>query len=117
MAIAEELHVKSLIQPYSNSIIQAIKEAWSLWLQSPFFGKWSSRGRATFVWETVINLLKEKFMGRSDVFIIDKGVTVLFVIQQQVVFRFKLADRTEEVKTFKQIRLKAFMILNSIIIY
>ncbi|BDE24795.1 hypothetical protein OCUAc20_32950 [Acinetobacter baumannii] len=36
MAIAEELHVKSLIQPYSNSIIQAIKEAWSLWLQSPF---------------------------------------------------------------------------------
>ena len=37
MAIAEELHVKSLIQPYSNSIIQAIKEAWSLWLQSPFW--------------------------------------------------------------------------------
>ncbi|MBF6684191.1 hypothetical protein [Acinetobacter baumannii] len=54
MAIAEELHVKSLIQPYSNSIIQAIKEAWSLWLQSPFFGKWSSRGRATFVWETAL---------------------------------------------------------------
>lgn len=108
MAIAEELHVKSLIQPYSNSIIQAIKEAWSLWLQSPFFGKWSSRGRATFVWETVINLLKEKFMGRSDVFIIDKGVTVLFVIQQQVVFRFKLADRTGRSKNVQTDSAKSF---------
>ncbi len=62
MAIAEELHVKSLIQPYSNSIIQAIKEAWSLWLQSPFFGKWSSRGRATFVWETVIIYSKKNLL-------------------------------------------------------
>ena len=108
MALANELHTQNLIKPYSNIIISAIRTAWKEWLISPYFGKWSSRGRATFVWESVVSFLEEKFVNDSGVFVVNKGTTVLFVINQEVAFRFKFADRSGRSKNIQTKSAKSF---------
>lgn len=108
MALAEEIRAHDLINPYADIIIESIKSAWGEWLGSPFFGKWSSRGRATFVWETVMDSLKDKFKENRDVYILDKGTTVLFVVKQEIVFRFKLADKSGRSKNVQTKSAKSF---------
>lgn len=108
MALAEELHAQNLIKPYAELIIKSIKDAWQQWLKSPFFGKWSARGRASFVWETTIGLLKENFVTNNRVHVIDKGSTVLFVVEQQIIFRFKFADRNGRSKNVQTQSAKSF---------
>lgn len=108
MALAEEIRAHDLINPYADIIVESIRSAWMEWLRSPFFGKWSSRGRATFVWETVMDSLKDKFKGNSDVYILDKGTTVLFVVKQEIAFRFKLADKSGRSKNVQTKSAKSF---------
>jgi len=108
MALADEFYTQELIEPYSNIITEAIRSAWKEWLGSPFFGKWSSRGRATFVWESVVSSLVEKFSNDSGVFVVNKGTTVLFVIKQEVAFRFKFADSSGRSKNIQTKSAKSF---------
>ncbi len=108
MALAEEIHSQDLIKPYADIIIDAIRSAWKEWVNSPFFGKWSSRGRATFVWETVTDSLKDKFRETRDIYILDKGTTVLFVVKQEIAFRFKLADKSGRSKNVQTKSARSF---------
>ncbi|WP_334460224.1 hypothetical protein [Acinetobacter soli] len=108
MSLADESYTQELIKPYSDIITESIRTAWKEWLVSPFFGKWSSRGRATFVWETVVCLLDEKLKNDRCVRVVKKGTTVLFVIKQEVAFKFKFADRSGRSKNIQTESVRSF---------
>lgn len=103
MPIPNQAIVKPIIDEISDSIIAIIHESWDDWMASDFSGVWRyKRSRANFVWEQIIGKAHAELTELEGVHIIDGTETLKFLINDQVLFRFKKANdagRTANVAT------------------
>lgn len=95
--------VAPILGEISNEIVEVVQAAWNDWLESDFLGVWRcKRSRANFVWEQIIDRAYKALSEREKVHIIEASETIKFLIDDQVLFRFKKADesgRTANVAT------------------
>lgn len=103
MPIPNQAIVKPIIDEISDLIVAIIHESWDDWMASDFAGVWRyKRSRANFVWEQIIGKAHAELMDLEGVHIIDGTETLKFLINDQVLFRFKKANdagRTANVAT------------------
>lgn len=85
--------VQSIIANYREPIVAAVLGAWEDWLASPHVGTWRcKRSRANFIWEQIIERAHIAFDGSPGVHILDGQETFKFLVEDQVLFRFKKGD-------------------------
>lgn len=103
MPIPNQTIVKPIIDEIRDEIVAAIHEAWDDWMASDHVAVWRcKRSRANFVWEQIIDRAHTTLLSLDCVHIIEATETMKFLIQDQVLFRFKKADdsgRTANVAT------------------
>ena len=85
--------VQPIVDRHREAIVTAVLGAWDDWLKSPRIGIWRcKRSRATFVWEQIIDRAHIEFHGSPSVRIINGHETFTFLLEEQVLFRFKKGD-------------------------
>ena len=85
--------VQPIINRHREAIVTAVLGAWGDWQKSPRIGIWRcKRSRATFVWEQIIDRAHIEFNGSPNVRIINGHETFKFLLEEQVLFRFKKGD-------------------------
>lgn len=94
MTTPVQSHVMAHLSPLSGDLVDIVQEAWRRWRKHDFAARWRKRGRANFLWEEMVDLAQTRFQPGSGVVAIEKGETVSFVVNQQVLFRFKKGDET-----------------------
>ncbi len=94
MTTPVQSHVMAHLSPLSDDLVDIVQEAWRRWRKHDFAARWRKRGRANFLWEEMVDLAQTRFQPGSGVVAIEKGETVSFVVNQQVLFRFKKGDET-----------------------
>lgn len=94
MTTPVQSHVMANLSPLSDDLVDIVQEAWRRWRKHDFAARWRKRGRANFLWEEMVDLAQIRFQPGSGVVAIEKGETVSFVVNQQVLFRFKKGDET-----------------------
>jgi hypothetical protein len=103
MPIPNQAVVDPIIDEIRDQIVAIIHQAWDDWMESDFVGIWRcKRSRANFVWEQIIGKAHAEFAELESVHIIEGTETLKFLMQDQVLFRFKKADdagRTANVAT------------------
>ena len=103
MAIPNQDAVKPLLDTVRDQILNVVRGAWDDWLGSEQSVTWRvKRSRANFVWEQIIDRAHQAFAEIRHVHIIDGGESFKFLVQDEVLFRFKKADeggRTSNVST------------------
>jgi hypothetical protein len=95
MPIPNEATVRPILDEIRDQIVRAILEAWDDWLESDHIGVWRcKRSRANFVWEQIIDRVQSALLDHDAVHVIDGNETMKFLVQDEVLFRFKKADVT-----------------------
>ena len=95
MPVPREDCVQPIITQHSERIVAAVLGAWDDWLTSPHPGIWRcKRSRANFVWEQIIERAHLAFNGLPGVRIIGSNETFKFLLDDQVLFRFKKGDES-----------------------
>ena len=85
--------VQPIIHRHREPIVAAVLGGWDDWMKSPFPGVWRRRrSRANFVWEQIIDRAHRTLDRSPDVYIVDAHETYQFLIEDQVLFRFKKGD-------------------------
>jgi len=85
--------VQPIIDQHREPIVAAVLGAWDDWMKSPFPGIWRRRrSRANFVWEQIIDRAHRALESSPDVYIVDAHETYQFLVDDQVLFRFKKGD-------------------------
>lgn len=93
MSVPRKEIVQPIIDRHREPIVAAVLGAWNDWLKSPRIGIWRcKRSRATFVWEQIIERAHIEFNGSPNVRIINGHETFKFLLEEQVLFRFKKGD-------------------------
>lgn len=103
MSFPSQTTVRPILDEIRDEIVSAILQAWDDWLASDYIGIWRcKRSRANFVWEQIIDRAQIALIGHDAVHMIDGNETMKFLVQGEVLFRFKKADvtgRTSNVAT------------------
>lgn len=103
MPIPNQATVKPIIDEIRGEIVSAIHDAWDDWMASPYVGVWRcKRSRANFLWEQIIGKAHSALLALPSIHVIEGIGTMTFLVQDQVLFRFKKADdagRTANVAT------------------
>lgn len=103
MPIPNQAVVKPIIDEIRATVVAIIHEAWDDWMASDFVGVWRcKRSRANFVWEQIVGKAHAALIDVDGIHIIEGTETLKFLMQDQVLFRFKKADdagRTANVAT------------------
>ena len=87
--------VQPIIERHRAPILAAVLGAWDDWLKSPHPGVWRcKRSRANFVWEQIIERALLEFDDVPAVHIIKGYETFKFLVEHQVLFRFKKGDQS-----------------------
>ena len=87
--------VQPIIEKHRQPILAAVLGAWDDWLKSPHPGVWRcKRSRANFVWEQIIERAYLEFDDAPAVHIIEGHETFKFMVEHQVLFRFKKGDES-----------------------
>ena len=95
MPIPNQDAVKSVLDTVRDQILGAVRGAWEDWQGSEQSVTWRvKRSRANFVWEQIIDRAHRAFAEMRHVVIIDGGESFKFLVQDEVLFRFKKADET-----------------------
>ena len=90
MSVPRRDIVQPIIDRHREPIVTAVHGAWDDWLNSPHLGVWRcKRSRANFVWEQIIERAHLAFDGSPGVRIINGHETFKFLLDDQVLFRFK----------------------------
>lgn len=85
--------VQPIIHKHREPIVAAVLGAWDDWLTSPHPGIWRcKRSRANFVWEQIIERAHRAFGGWPSVHIVSGYETFKFLLDDEVLFRFKKGD-------------------------
>lgn len=92
MSVPVKVSVLAQLEPFAADLVDIIREAWKRWQAHEFSAHWHKRGRANFLWEEMVGLALAQFTPGCGVVAIEKGETVSFVVNQQVLFRFKKGD-------------------------
>ena len=87
--------VQPIIEKHRQPILAAVLGAWDDWLKSPHPGVWRcKRSRANFVWEQITERAHLEFDDAPAVHIIEGHETFKFLVEHQVLFRFKKGDES-----------------------
>ncbi|PRB80535.1 hypothetical protein [Pseudomonas sp. MYb185] len=92
MPFPDQEQVLNVLKPHFPALTGSLRNAWSTWLGSEFVGRWNKRSRANFVWEETRHAAVKQLTGVSGVAILARSDTTYFVVDQQVLFRFKKGD-------------------------
>jgi hypothetical protein len=82
----------AIIGPVETKISEAILYAWSTWLETPNKSYFCARTRANMIWDIATRTLEEKLDPLPSIHVNRSSNTCMFMIGQQLTFRFKKAD-------------------------
>lgn len=92
MTILSDAELAEIIGPVETKISEAILYAWSAWLSTPNKSYFCARTRANIVWDIATRALEEKLDPMPSIHVKRSSNTCMFMIGQQLTFRFKKAD-------------------------
>ncbi|WP_339665263.1 hypothetical protein [uncultured Pseudomonas sp.] len=92
MSMPDKTQVLNVLKPHFPILIGCLRSAWSSWLDSEYLGRWNKRTRANFIWEETRHEAIMRLQGLPGVAVLPRSDTTLFVVDQQVLFRFKKGD-------------------------
>lgn len=84
--------LSELIKPFESHISEAILQAWNVWLATPLRTVFCNRTRANMVWDIATKALEETLDPLPNIHVNRSANTCIFMIGQQLAFRFKKAD-------------------------
>lgn len=84
--------ISNLIKPYEQVIADAVLKGWKQWLEVPNRAQFYNRTRANVVWDYTIGALEEALDPLPGIHVNRAGNTCIFMIGQQLAFRFKKGD-------------------------
>jgi hypothetical protein len=84
--------ISNLIKPYEQVIAEAVLKGWKQWLEVPNRALFYNRTRANVVWDYTVGALEEALDPLPGVHVNRAGNTCIFMIGQQLAFRFKKGD-------------------------
>lgn len=90
--LLSDADVSVLIKPYEQAISDAVIKAWKLWLGVPNRAMFCNRTRANIVWDYAVGALEEALDPLPGIHVNRSGNTCIFMLSQQLAFRFKKAD-------------------------
>lgn len=92
MTTLSDSELAALISPFENQISGAILKAWSTWLENPQKHIFCARTRANMIWDIATKALEEELDPLPGIHVNRSANTCIFMIGQQLAFRFKKAD-------------------------
>lgn len=92
MTILSDAELSEIIGPVETKISEAVLYAWSAWLSTPNKSYFCARTRANIVWDIATRALEEKLDPMPSIHVNRSSNTCMFMIGQQLTFRFKKAD-------------------------
>lgn len=92
MTILSDDQLAEIIAPVEEKISEAALNAWDAWLKIPNKSYFCSRTRANIIWDIATRALEEKLDPMPGINVNRSSNTCLFMIGQQLTFRFKKAD-------------------------
>jgi hypothetical protein len=84
--------LSDLIQPYEQAIAEAVLKGWKQWLEVPDRAQFYNRTRANVVWNYTVRALEAALDPLPGTHVNRAGNTCIFMIGQQLAFRFKKGD-------------------------
>ncbi len=84
--------VRHVLQGFEARMRAILEAAWDEWLEIPNRARFSSRSRASMVFDFIRRRTIAEFDDEPDIRIIDKGQTVQFLFSDKVLVRFKKAN-------------------------
>lgn len=92
MTILSDSELAEIIGPVESKISEAVLYAWSAWLATPNKSYFCARTRANIIWDLATRTLEEKLEPMPSIHVNRSSNTCMFMIGQQLTFRFKKAD-------------------------
>ncbi|QHG87947.1 hypothetical protein ACCQ13_14750 [Xanthomonas sp. NCPPB 1638] len=91
--MADQSRVEALLSPYLTSLRDIVLGAWTDWMDSGYSGVWRcKRTRAGFIWEQMTCRAHVEFSFDLHVRIHRQNESFLFVLGDELLFRFKRSD-------------------------
>ncbi|MFO1431280.1 MAG: hypothetical protein U1F76_14245 [Candidatus Competibacteraceae bacterium] len=94
-SIPEQATVQATLQPYQDKLRWIIHTAWQDWLNCPYRGQFLyPRTRASMVWEWIVQHAEDVLAADPGIDVIKRKreQTVWFLVDNQVLLRFKQGD-------------------------
>ena len=92
MTILSDAELPEIIGPVETKISEAVLYAWGAWLETPNKSYFCARTRANVIWDIATRTLEEKLDPMPGIHVNRSSNTCMFMIGQQLTFRFKKAD-------------------------
>ncbi|MEE3507778.1 MULTISPECIES: hypothetical protein [unclassified Pseudomonas] len=92
MTTLSDSELAAIIGPVETRISEAVLYAWSTWLETPNKKYFCARTRANMIWDIATRTLEEKLDPLPSIHVNRSSNTCMFMIGQQLTFRFKKAD-------------------------
>ncbi|VVN10854.1 hypothetical protein [Pseudomonas fluorescens] len=92
MTTLSDDELATIISPVETKISEAVLYAWSTWLETPNKRYFCARTRANIIWDIATRTLEEKLDPLPNIHVNRSSNTCMFMIGQQLTFRFKKAD-------------------------
>lgn len=92
MTTLSDDELAAIISPVETQISEAVLYAWSTWLETPNKRYFCARTRANIIWDIATRTLEEKLDPLPNIHVNRSSNTCMFMIGQQLTFRFKKAD-------------------------
>lgn len=91
--VIDQINVEALLTPYLERLRDIVLGSWADWMDSGYSGVWRcKRTRAGFVWEQMTGRAHGEFSFDPRVRIHRQNESFLFVLGDELLFRFKLSD-------------------------
>jgi hypothetical protein len=85
--------IEQQLSPYFDLLCEVVQDAWARWMNSPERQRWHfNRGRANYIFEHVAASAWEMFGDDPRIKVVRKDETLWFLVDNNLVFRFKKAD-------------------------
>ena len=108
MSFPDQAQVLNVLKPHFPALTGSLRSAWSSWLSSEYLARWNKRGRANFIWEETRHEAVKRLSGVPGVAVLPRRDTTLFVVDQQVLFRFKKGDESGVSRNVKTTEAQAY---------
>jgi len=85
--------IQQQLSPYFDLLCEVVQDAWNRWMNSEERSRWLfNRGRANYIFEHVAASAWDRLGDDSRVKVVRKDETLWFLVDRNLVFRFKKAD-------------------------